>query len=103
MRIGRVIGNVTLSRRLPDLKPASLLLVDAFDDAALTGWKQNAKRSKPMPESLVVIDELGAGQGQIIAISEGAEATQPFRPGRVPVDAYCAAILDQLDITESIP
>jgi hypothetical protein len=34
----------------------------------------------------------------LIAISEGAEAAQPFRPELKPVDAYCAAILDSVDL-----
>ena len=51
------------------------------------------------PESLVVFDDLGAGEGQLIAVSEGAEATMPFRPASVPIDAFNAAILDQIDFT----
>ena len=50
--------------------------------------------------SLVVYDELGAGVGDQIMLSEGAEAAQPFYPELVPIDAYNAGILDQLDIRE---
>jgi ethanolamine utilization protein EutN len=50
-----------------------------------------------MPQSLVVFDSLGAGVGQVIAVSEGREAAAPFYPRSVPVDAYCAAILDQIE------
>ena len=97
MRLARVIGTVTLSRRLPDLKPATLLIADAFDHTALAGRDGNAKRNSPMPESLVVYDDLGAHEGQFIAVSEGREASMPFWPGRVPVDAYNAAILDTIE------
>ena len=99
MRLGRVIGTVTLNRRLEDFKAGTLLLVDAFDGSALRGMDQQSKRSKPMPESLVVFDELGAGVGQVIAISEGREAAMPFWPAKVPVDAYCAAIIDTVHLT----
>ena len=47
---------------------------------------------------MVVYDELGAGIGSLIAISEGREAAQPFRPELKPVDAYNAAILDSIDL-----
>ncbi len=60
------------------------------------GGVTNAKRAAAMPESLVVFDELGAGVGQIIAVSEGREASMPFHPDRMPIDAYCAAIIDEL-------
>jgi ethanolamine utilization protein EutN len=49
-------------------------------------------------EDLVVYDDLGAGYGNLIALSEGGEAAQPFRPDFRPVDAYCAAILDRIVI-----
>ncbi len=98
MRIGRVIGTVTLSRRLPELRPGKYVITEALDDQALVGLKQHKRRRTPMPESLVVFDELGAGMGHLIAVSEGREACMPFHPTPVPVDAYNAAILDQVDV-----
>ena len=52
----------------------------------------------PMADALVVWDDLGAGLGSQIAMSEGGEAAQPFRPEMKPVDAYNAAILDNLSL-----
>ncbi|WP_231749851.1 EutN/CcmL family microcompartment protein [Tautonia plasticadhaerens] len=49
-------------------------------------------------EELVVFDELGAGPGAIIGISEGREAANPFGKAKTPVDAYCACLLDQLNV-----
>jgi ethanolamine utilization protein EutN len=49
-------------------------------------------------DPLVLWDELGAGMGSRVALSEGPEAAQPFRPEIKPVDAYNAALLDHLDI-----
>ena len=45
---------------------------------------------------LGTVTMLGAGVGQLVAVSEGREATMPFHPKRVPYDAYCAAILDSV-------
>jgi ethanolamine utilization protein EutN len=47
----------------------------------------------------VAWDDLGAGDGQLVAFSEGGEAAQPFRPLDKPVDAFIAALIDQLDLT----
>ena len=106
MRIAKVIGTVTLSRKLPELKPGQFLIAEALDNQALHAARGSAnsdvfatQRSKPMPESLVVFDELGAGVGQIIAVSEGREACMPFYPTPVPIDAYNAALLDQVEVT----
>lgn len=101
MRIARVIGTVTLSRKLPDLKPGRYVIADAFDADALRAHAADpsvsARRKSPMPESLVVFDDLGVGVNQLIAVSEGREATMPFYPEKVPIDAYCAAILDVVE------
>lgn len=51
--------------------------------------------------SIVVYDELGANPGQLIAISEGAEAACPF-PQPTPVDAYCAALIDEISYENPI-
>ena len=54
-------------------------------------------------EFLVCYDHLGAGVGQMIAISESREACMPFYPEkRVPLDAYNAAILDAVVVSVEI-
>ena len=49
-------------------------------------------------EELVVYDILGAGAGSLIGVSEGREAANPFGKTKTPVDAYCACLIDQLDV-----
>ncbi len=91
MRIGKVIGTVTLNRSHPSLLGATYKLAAPLTLAEL------AENREPEAEALVVYDELGAGLGSMIAISEGGEAAQPF-PKPKPVDAYNAAILDTVDV-----
>ena len=94
MRIGEVIGTVTLSRVHPTMTGARWLVVVPLSLDALRAKGPGAG------EDLVIYDSLGAGPGSRIAFSEGGEAAAPFLPGRKPVDAYCAALLDQLVINE---
>ena len=91
MRIADVIGTVTLNSVHPSMVGASLKLVTPLSWDDLTG-----RDSDPL-EEIVVYDELGAGVGCRIALSEGREAAMPFHPDVKPVDAYNAAILDTLD------
>ena len=93
MRIVEIIGTVTLSRVHPTLVGARWLIGVPF---RLEGLKND----RPDGEDLVIYDHLGAGLGSRIALSEGGEATAPFYPNKKPVDAYCAALLDQLVIGE---
>ncbi len=92
MRIAEVIGTVTLNRAHPSLVGASLRLAVPLALSDLVGETQ------PAADMLVVYDELGAGAGARIAISEGGEAAQPFHPEVKPVDAYNAAILDSVQV-----
>lgn len=102
MRIARVMGKLTLGRKLSELKPGSLLVCEALDGASLADPRaERVIRKAPMAESLVVFDHLGAGVGDLIAVSEGGEATNPFRPEKVPIDAYCAAIIDEITVARN--
>lgn len=92
MRIAEVIGKVTLSKWHPSLDGASWKLGVPLSRAALNG------DAKGRGEEFVIYDELGAGEGSLIAVSEGAEAAAPFQPKIVPLDAYNAAILDRVTI-----
>ncbi|MFW5682914.1 MAG: EutN/CcmL family microcompartment protein, partial [Phycisphaeraceae bacterium] len=85
---------------LPELRAGSLLLAELLDGDAVRSPGVSGRRSSPAPESLVVFDELGAGEGQLIAVSEGREATMPFYPEKMPIDAYAAAIIDNVHIDE---
>ena len=92
MRIAKVLGTVTLSRCHPTFVGARLKLVVPLSLAELRG------ESEPQADEMVCWEELGAGVGDLIAMSEGGEASQPFRPHDKAVDAYAAAILDSLQL-----
>lgn len=86
MRMGTVIGRVTLSVRNKRFVGERLLLT-------LPWKKETFQGADSFAPGIVVYDELGANVGQHIAISEGREAACPF-PNPTPVDAYCAALVD---------
>jgi ethanolamine utilization protein EutN len=90
MRIGEVVGRVTLSRFNPQLRGGRLLIALPLPLAALKD--QSAARG----EDVVVFDVLGAGEGSVIGFSEGREAANPFGKTKTPVDAYCACLIDHI-------
>ena len=92
MRLGTVIGRVTLTLKEPVYTGGRLLLVQPFSRAQFAGAP-----AEPLApgSSIVVFDELGAGDGSIVGFTEGAEAAQPFT-GPAPVDAYVACIVNQI-------
>lgn len=96
MRLGTIIGTVTLVEPHPSMRGGVLRLVVPLAAADL-------QRGDGPAEPLVAWDDLGAGDGQLVAFSEGGEAAQPFRPLDKPVDAYVAALVDRLDIRTDQP
>lgn len=92
MRIAEVIGRVTLNRCHPSLRGATWRIVTAFDRDGLKD--STVGRGEPF----IVYDELGAGEGSLVGISEGAEASAPFHPNVKPIDGYAAAIFDHIDV-----
>jgi len=92
MRLGTVIGRVTLSQQDPAYLGARFLLVQPLLPAQMHGAAQPplAKGS-----TVVVYDNLGAGSGHLVGFTEGAEAAVPFDQP-TPVDAFNAAIIDRI-------
>jgi microcompartment protein CcmK/EutM len=93
MRIAKVVGTVTLNRCHPSFIGARLRLAVPLSLAELRGERE------PAADEIVVWDDYGAGIGNLIAVSEGAEAAQPFRPEMKAVDAYASAIIDSIDLS----
>src|SRR2546423_13435674 len=90
MRIGKVIGKISLTQPYKTLVGGRYLLGEVQDRFSLAG------KGRKSTESLVVYDHLGASEGDLIAFTESREACMPFYPEkRVPLDAYNAAILDE--------
>lgn len=93
MRLGQIVGRVTLSEQDPAYKGGRFLITHPLSREQMAG----GAKLLPLPKanSLVVYDNLGAGVGDIIAFSEGAEATAPFE-SPIPIDAYCCALIDRI-------
>ena len=94
MKLGTVIGRVTLSRSDAKLKGGRYLIVSPFSrEQYAQGIDAGAGMGKD--PSLVIYDDLGGGVGDVIAYEEGAEATQPFEEPP-PIDAINCALVDEM-------
>jgi len=94
MRIVEVIGTVTLSRPHASLIGSRFVIGVPFSRKALLS------DAGADGEDLVIYDDLGAGNGMRIGISESTEAAAPFYPEKKPIDAYCACLLDSVNIVK---
>lgn len=92
MKLARTIGTVTLSRSHPAMKAANLRCVEIVD---------RVDRIDEFPlggDTVVAWDLCGSGIGDLVALAEGPESAQPFRPEVKPLDASIVALLDHVEL-----
>ena len=94
LKLGTVIGRVTLSKSVDLLKGGRFLVVSPLSR------EQYAKGLGAAPgmgtdPSLVVYDDIGGGVNDVIGYEEGREAAQPF-DASPPIDAINAALVDEM-------
>jgi ethanolamine utilization protein EutN len=90
MQIARVIGDVVTTRKDPNLASIPLLVLQPLAaDGTASG------------RTLVAVDAVGAGVGEIVFFVRGKEASFPFHPTEVPADAGVVGIVDRYDVESS--
>lgn len=94
MRLGTVIGRVTLNKTVPSLIGARWLIVSPFTREHFQQGS-NVPKGLSKDPSVVVYDDLGGGIGQTIGFVEGREAASPFGEP-TPVDAINAVLVDEI-------
>ena len=87
MQLGRVVGTVVSTRKEDELSGLKFLLVKACDaDGKATG------------STVVAVDAVGAGVGEVVLYASGSSARQTKVTKDRPVDATIMAIVDQVEI-----
>jgi len=92
MKLARTIGTVTLARYHPAMTNATLRCVEIVDDI------DRIDQQRPGGETVVAWDLCGTGIGDLVALAEGPESAQPFRPKIKPLDASIVALLDEVEL-----
>lgn len=90
MLLAKVIGNVWSTKKKDSISALRLLFVQPL-----------GKDLKPDGSALVAADEVGAGFGETVIVTQGAPAMQAFQKETlIPIDAAVVGIVDNIDIAE---
>jgi microcompartment protein CcmK/EutM len=81
--LAKVVGTVVATRKDEGLRGTKLLVIQPL----LTD-------RSPAGKPLVAVDSIGAGAGEDVFYVRGREASVPFLPDEVPVDAAIIGIVD---------
>ena len=83
MQLARVIGNVVATIKNSTLTARKLMVIQPVDG-----------HLRPAGTTLVAIDSVGAGPGELVFWCRGKEASFPFEGSEVPTDCTIIGIVD---------
>jgi ethanolamine utilization protein EutN len=86
MHLARIIGTIWATRKDESLIGAKMQVIQPIN-----------RFLKEHGESLIAIDTVGAGQGEIVYYVTAREATIPLRHALSPVDASIVGIVDTVE------
>ena len=87
MLIGKVMGSVVSTRKDEELVGLRLMLVQTVD-----------KAGQPGSQTVVCVDSVGAGEGEVVLFAGGSSARQTEVTKNRPVDHVIMAIVDEMTI-----
>ena len=87
MKLAKVLGTVVATEKDDKLGGLRFLM--------LGDWSHD---DKPTGGSVVAVDAVGAGVGEMVLYASGSSARQTVRTDKKPVDAVVMAIVDNWEI-----
>ena len=93
MYLGKVIGSVVSTKKDDTMRGRKLLMV-----RPMLADPDNPGAFKPGSNTIVAIDTLGAGEGELVMFAQGSSARQADGLKSVPVDAAIVGIVDTVNI-----
>lgn len=93
MFLARVIGSVVSTKKDEAMKGRKLLLV-----RPMLVDEKDPTQFRPGSNTIVVVDNLGAGKGELVLFCQGSSARQATGMKTLPVDAVITGIVDTVDV-----
>jgi len=87
--LGKVIGTIWSTRKDENLVGSKFLII-----------RQLNLDYTPKDSTIIAIDSVGAGVGEVVLVAQGSSARQTDITQNKPVDAVVMAIVDKLDVSE---
>jgi ethanolamine utilization protein EutN len=93
MYLGKVIGSVVSTKKEASMTGRKLLMV-----RPMLVDPEDPSKFKPGGNTIVAIDTLGAGEGELVMFAQGSSARQAEGLKSVPVDAAIVGLVDTVNI-----
>ena len=90
MFLAQVVGNVVSTHKNPDFEGMKLLLIQPHI--------KKGRSLVPSGSSVVAVDSVGAGNGELVMFTQGSSARLTPRTKQAPVDAVIVGIVDTVEL-----
>jgi ethanolamine utilization protein EutN len=97
MILAKVEGAIVATKKNTKMTGSKFLLV-----RPLVIDSPTAKEFRPGTTTLVAVDSLGAGEGEVVLVVQGSSARLAAEDKDSPVDAVVVGIVDTVDIGKQI-
>jgi len=93
MYLGKVIGSIVSTKKDESMRGRKLLMI-----RPMLIDPENPAQFKPGGNTIVAVDTLGAGEGELVMFAQGSSARQADGLKAMPVDAAIVGIVDTVSI-----
>lgn len=93
MFIGRITGSLVATQKVASMVGQKLLIVEP-----LRVDETDQSRLKPTGRTFVVVDTVGAGEGEVVFCVQGSSSRFTPQTKELPVDAAIIGIVDRVDV-----
>lgn len=93
MFLARITGSLIASHKVASMVGQKLLIVEP-----LRVDEKDQSSLKPTGRTFVVVDTLGAGEGEVVLCVQGSSARYTPETKSLPVDAAIIGIVDQVQV-----
>jgi ethanolamine utilization protein EutN len=93
MYLGKVIGSIVSTKKDESMRGRKLLMV-----RPMLVDPEDPTQFKPGSNTIIAIDTLGAGEGELVMFSQGSSARQAEGLKQLPVDAAIVGLIDTVSI-----
>ncbi len=93
MFIGRITGSLISSQKVESMVGQKLLIVEP-----LRVNEKDQSDLKPTGRTFIVVDTVGAGEGEVVLCVQGSSARFTPQTKHLPIDAAIIGIVDQVHV-----
>lgn len=97
MILAKVEGSVVATKKNPKMTGSKLLLI-----RPMVVDRPDARELKPGSSTLIAVDSLGAGNGELVIVAQGSSARLAAEDKNTPVDAVVVGIVDSVDLSKKM-